>query len=52
VGCAERLGKRGLSVRYGDKMDMIGHKTPHENGYTMPRDFFAEHSEILPAIHL
>jgi hypothetical protein len=33
-------------------MDMIGHETPHENGYAMPRDFFAEHPEILPAILL
>lgn len=33
-------------------MDRLGHQTPHENGYTMPCDFFAEHPEIPPAIHL
>jgi hypothetical protein len=52
AGRAERPGKRGLSGRYGNTMDMIGHETPHENGYTMPRDSFAEHPEILRAILL
>jgi hypothetical protein len=40
------------NARHGNEMNMIGHQTPRENGYPVPRDFFAEHLEILLAILL
>lgn len=34
-------------MRHGNKMDMTGHKTPHENAHTVSSNFFAQHPEIL-----
>jgi hypothetical protein len=52
VSRTERPGKRLFSVGYGNKMDMIGHETPHENAHTVSRNFLPEHPEILTAIPL
>ena len=52
VSRTERPGNRGLLVRDGNKMDMIGHRTPHENAHTVSRNFFAQHPEMLTAIPL
>ena len=42
--------QRILSVRYGDKVNMVGHATPDKYSDSVPGDFFFQHSKILTTV--
>ncbi|MEW6139352.1 MAG: hypothetical protein AB1733_14055 [Thermodesulfobacteriota bacterium] len=50
VSPAKALCQPVLSLRYCDKVDMVGHETPNKYRNSVPVDFFSQHSKILTTV--